>query len=396
MREIIIKRILRHLRRATLSVVLVRSLLWLFRVLMNKFRTRTVEYSKPNHALKIPDSARNYSPPIVPSGLLQTMAGPMVSRRGRRAVSYTREEFRLERNEKLGIGMPGLVSLDWLVKDPDGTCGDGRDDGPVIIIIPGLTGCSTDYYVQSMVLHLKAWPGASIAAYNPRSRGGNVLENAYLYSAGYTSDLRAVIGRIRARVGERAILAIAYSLGASVLGRLLGEDAEGSDLSAAVLCAPPLDPLLMSNHLETTVQGKLCDRFLVRSCNKMLLEHAPLRNLLGSNPGDELLPRSMMQLDHRFIAPMFGFACASHYYRSSSAGALLHRIRRPTLFVAAENDPICPAALLRKDDFLVNELIALIVTKEGGHSLDFGSGISMQPWFPRVAADFLRLNYKRN
>ena len=111
-----------------------------------------------------------------------------------------------------------------------------------------------------MLLHLKAWPGASIAAYNPRSRGGNVLENAYLYSAGYTSDLRAVIGRIRERVGERAILAIAYSLGASVLGRLLGEDADGCELSAAVLCAPPLDPLLMSNHLETTVQGKLCDR----------------------------------------------------------------------------------------------------------------------------------------
>ena len=99
----------------------------------------------------------------------------------------------------------------------------------------------------------------------------------------------------------------------------------------------------------------------------------------------------MLELDDRLIAPMFGFSCASEYYRGASSGPYLSRVRRPTLFVHAGNDPVVPGHLIRRDDFESSaaEHIVSVMAEEGGHSMDLNEGVGMAPWFPRLATEFL-------
>ena len=281
--------------------------------------------------------------------------------------------------------------------------------------MPGLTGQSSSYYVQHAARHIvTAWPGARVAAYNPRGRGGNALEQPFLYSAGFTEDLRYVLEHIAGEhiAGSDAqakppIYVVAFSLGANVVCKMLGEDGDASLVDGACLCSPPIDLLSMSNYLENTWQGKLFDQILVRGCNKLFEQEPLLRDKmwsLGSGRNDQTrrrrrrMPQSMLELDDRLIAPMFGFSCASEYYRGASCGPYLSRVRRPTLFVHARNDPIVAGNLIRRDDFESGEAehIVSVMTKEGGHSMDLNEGFGMAPWFPRLATEFLMQLDKRN
>ena len=134
-----------------------------------------------------------------------------------------------------------------------------------------------------------------------------------------------------------------FSLGANVVLKMLGEDGDASPFAGACLCSPPIDLISMSNHLENNWIGKFCDNILVRGCNRLFDSEPMLKRLLGvsstSSPSVQK-PASMLELDGRVIAPMFGFSCASEYYRSASSGPYLSRVRRPTLVVHCANDPI--------------------------------------------------------
>merc|ERR1712113_357075 len=61
--------------------------------------------------------------------------------------------------------------------------------------------------------------------------------------------------------------------------------------------------------------------------------------------------KTMQEFDDALVAPMFGCRCATDYYRAASAVNYLSRIRVPTLFLNAANDPVCPAHLIRADEF---------------------------------------------
>ena len=82
-------------------------------------------------------------------------------------------------------------------------------------------------------------------------------------------------------------------------------------------------------------------------------------------------PASMLELDGHVIAPMFGFSCASEYYRSASSGPYLSRVRRPTLVVHCANDPIVAGHLIRGDDFVSGEASDFLVSHDSrGRTLD--------------------------
>ena len=84
------------------------------------------------------------------------------------------------------------------------------------------------------------------------------------------------------------------------------------------------------------------------------------------------------QWDERVIAPRHGFAGAEDYWAQTSACNVLGDINTPTLFVAAERDPMVGIDTLRP--WLQNATrLRRIVTREGGHvgfpqKVDLGLG----------------------
>mmetsp|Transcript_22099 Transcript_22099/g.28224 ORF Transcript_22099/g.28224 Transcript_22099/m.28224 type:complete len:353 (-) Transcript_22099:787-1845(-) len=262
---------------------------------------------------------------------------------------------------------------------------------PVVICVPGLTGDSNAPYIMTLALHLSQ-RGVRVACFNPRGRGGNELKSPFLYSAGYTEDLRRIVQHVCDRYpNATATIGVGFSLGSNYLAKFVGEEGDACLLSAAVMAGCPLDCLSMSNHFHHSTMGQLMDPVLVSNVQKIRLEYTHvLKDLDKVDLEHVASAKTMAEFDHRIIAPMFGFSCVSDYYRYSSAGNLLSEIRRPALFLHSENDPIVPGKYIRMDNFDVNPHLIHCMTKEGGHSMSWPMGIhAKDSWMSVVVSEFV-------
>jgi predicted alpha/beta-fold hydrolase len=176
-----------------------------------------------------------------------------------------------------------------------------------------------------------------------------------------------------------------------VVAKMLGEDGDGAQLDAAMCCATPVDCIAVSNNLQNTWTGRIMDRALAHFCGEMLSE---TRHALAANPAIDveggLAATTLSGFDGAAVAPMMECANASDYYRQASSAPWLKRIRRPVLFVHAVNDPIVPADTVRLDDFNAgsHDLVSCI-TDEGGHSMEWPSGMRMESWAAKLACEFV-------
>ena len=278
----------------------------------------------------------------------------------------------------------GELILDWL------HCED--EDAPIGLLVPGLTGNSAEGYITRAAAALQEL-GYRVVCYNPRGRGGAPVKTPFIYSVGYTEDLRRVVAQISARYPNAAIYAAGYSLGSNYLAKFLGEEGEKSKVKGAVCLACPVDCLSCSNTLSNTMLGKLMDPVLVANVQKMRSE---LEGVLEGHPTIDLDrvrgAKTMHEFDDAIIAPMFDFTCASDYYRHSSAGLYLSNIRVPTLFVHAKNDPIVPGDIIKMDNFKSGEHVISCMTEQGGHSMDWPiqSGDQLTSWSAQLIANFFQ------
>ena len=209
----------------------------------------------------------------------------------------------------------GMVSVDWFLNEGESPP-SLLQSTPIVIIVPGLTGSSESGYVRRTACRLKREYGDKIrvAAYNPRSRGGNIVGSPFMYSAGYTLDLRRVIRHLKSTSGEGTrMIGISYSLGSNVLAKYMGEEGDHNDLDGAMCFATPLDLLLCCRALKDTYQGRLMDPVL---CNFVQIVRQDLEFLLKQYPEKFDLDRirgakTMFDFDDSVVAPMFEIGGAS-------------------------------------------------------------------------------------
>ena len=282
-----------------------------------------------------------YRPPLLhPTGLLQSRLADMHDVADA-SVPYARETVRrpaLQSSTRLccpDFVPAGIVSLDWLAQ-PD-------SNAPIVLLIPGLTGSSSSAYIRRAAVELHR-AGFRVAAYSPRGRGGNELASPFMYSAGYTEDLRRVVRHVRAAYPDARLCAAGYSLGASYLGKYVGEEGDACPLDGAALFACPTNLVEGIGKLSTELTSSIVDRLvLTRGVQAVLREYLPA---LETNPYDLDLEGAaaaarMEAFDGCVIAPMMGCASATQYYSEASCGGLLQNCRIPTLLLSARNDVRC-------------------------------------------------------
>ena len=137
-------------------------------------------------------------------------------------------------------------------------------------------------------------------------------------------------------------------------------------MDAAAAVSAPYDLSIYSKAIDGPglFQKLYRDRFL-RSLKQKAREK--LRLFPGAFDGEALeRARTLRAFDETVTAPLHGFRDASHYYAASSSGPLLHAIRRPTLLLSAEDDPIIPAETIPRD-VSFNPHLHRVVTAQGGH-----------------------------
>jgi hypothetical protein len=249
---------------------------------------------------------------------------------------------------------------------------------PHVLVLHGLEGSSGAGYVRE-VLRDVASRGWGAMALNFRSCSGEQNRTLRSYNSGDIHDAVFALERLRGLGIEGPLFGVGFSLGGSVLLNLVGRTGEKAPLDAAAAISVPFDLDACARMMDAGVGLTRIyrERFL-RTLRKKSLEKA------AQHPGvlDEASIRAAHQIrsfDAAVTARVFGFASAEDYYAQCSSGPLLKDIRRPTLLVTSEDDPLAPARTL-PHHAEQNPFLTIVRTSTGGH-VGFVGGTLAHPRF---------------
>ena len=231
-----------------------------------------------------------------------------------------------------GHGVRLLLRASW----QDGA----RAERPTLLLVHGLGGSDASSYLVSTGRHAFA-RGWNVIRMNMRGSGSGLSLCPLLYNAGLDADLLAALSAVSTIAPRLAV--VGFSLGANLTLLTLGRRRAQVPPAVAAVAAvsPPLDLAACADALEGPGNGLYQRHFM-----QMLAEGYRQRSRLRPDlfaAGRERGLRTVREYDDRITAPFGGYESAADYYERSSAGPWLEAIDRPTLLLAASDDPMIPA-----------------------------------------------------
>jgi predicted alpha/beta-fold hydrolase len=237
----------------------------------------------------------------------------------------------------------------------------------LVIALHGLGG---DVGSRYMLLCARAALDAGAACLRLHLRGAD-RSGSDLYHAGLAEDLDAAIRSDALSRFER-IFVIGYSLGGHVALRwaaLHAGDLPHRVRALASICAP-LD-LAAGVRAIQRVDRRPYQFHVLRGLKRQYLavaaRHGEKSAIAPIAIRDLHRIRRITEWDDWVIAPRFGFRDGAHYYEAAGAGPHLPSITIPTLFVAAEADPMIPAATVRPALEAASDAVRVVWADKGGH-----------------------------
>ena len=235
---------------------------------------------------------------------------------------------------------------------------------PTALLVHGLGGCdASGYTIATGALFWQA--GWNVARMNMRGAGDGEAHCARLYHAGLDGDLLAVLHALAARTPHLA--PIGFSLGANLVLLALGRSREAlpAGVFAAAAVSPPLDLAACADALGGG-GNRLYQRHYVRG---LQAAYTRRQRLLPQEyeDGRARAARTIREFDDRITAHYGGFAGVDDYYTRSSAGPWLTQVDRPTLILAAADDPMIPVQAVTRWPLPASGVVRREITASGGH-----------------------------
>lgn len=270
-----------------------------------------------------------------------------------------------------------------------GWCG-APDASRVAVLVHGLTGGFDSKYLRGLarLLIARQWRVVILEL-----RGGGELPNrsAHSYHHGDTGDLRYLWRWLQQQAPQRRMATVGWSLGANVLLKALGEEAEQAPLSAAAAaCAP----FLLEPCAEYLRRGfaQVYQRHLMQGLHALVRrKQAAVRLPAAVDAPAALRARDFFAFDDAYTAPLHGFADARDYYTRCQCQPYLRAIRTPTLIINARDDPFMPPSVLPQAGQLA-PTVSLELAQGGGHVGFVGRrpGGGLDYWLEQRLADWLQ------
>ena len=269
--------------------------------------------------------------------------------------------------------------LDWWLPTPSETAAAaaacataaGMHVRALVVILPGLTGSSKEFYVRRMARQLlKA--NMAVCVLNARGVADTPLEKPRMFCALFTKDVRYMMENLltREKVEERLvrgmlsteqpdtskpfpIFGVGFSLGGIILTNYVSEQGAANKASGfdavysitsphnlgdgAAAMRAPLTHLIYNSHLY----GGLRDYY---ERHKAVIQQLPgiNKSLLFDGPKpliDRL--RCVQDFDEYITGPHFGFSGSDDFYSHANNFRRLHLSQTPQVCLVAANDPIC-------------------------------------------------------
>jgi predicted alpha/beta-fold hydrolase len=289
-----------------------------------------------------------------------------------------------------GLQAPRDEPWDTLVDDaamgPVRLTGWLRDRGSsdtLVLIIHGLGGSVDSRYV---VRSAKAAHDAGLAYLRLNLRGADG-SGEDIYHAGLTDDLRAALASPALARFER-IYVIGFSMGGHITLRWAVEPGRDPRVKALACVCAPLD-LAFGVRVIQRPLGRPYQWHVLRGL-KAGSWAAAVRGRLPAAIEEVMAVRTFLEWDAAVVTRRFGFASPAEYYERTSAGPTLASIDLPTLFVAAEDDPMVTADQLRPWLDRASGAVDVRWTARGGHvgfpsdvDLGFGAQRPLEPQMVR-------------
>ena len=229
----------------------------------------------------------------------------------------------------------------------------------LVVICHGLEGNSRRPYMLGMAKTLYH-AGFDVVAWNYRGCGNKMNKQKIMYHSGATYDLDSVV---KSYVNDYEKVHLAgFSMGGNLILKYLGEQGENEKLGKAFAVSVPLDLEGCGEMLGKPVNYFYSRRFLNNLKEKVKIKartHNIDLNLLKK-------AKTLWLFDEYLTAPIHGFQDARDYYRRSSSGQFLEKIKVPALILNAKNDTFLSDTCY-PDKQIKNPLIHWVITEKGGH-----------------------------
>jgi predicted alpha/beta-fold hydrolase len=198
---------------------------------------------------------------------------------------------------------------------------------------------------------------------NMRGAGDSEALCPRLYNAGLDTDLHAVLVAAARHVPRIAVAG--FSLGANLALLTAGRLAARlpAEVKAFAAVSPPVDLATSVETFERGLNRLYSENFLRELKDSYRSRQRRLPELYAA--GLERGIRGIRAYDEAITARYGGYRDAAHYYTSSSAGSHLASIDRPTLVLAAEDDPLIPCPSITC--WPLSDRVQREITATGGH-----------------------------
>lgn len=293
-------------------------------------------------------SEDHHGPPWwLQGGHRQTLLGPLLRRRHR--WGGTLERWQTPDDDFLRVHL-SLTSA----------------DSPLVILLHGLEGSVRSPYIQGFAAAC-ADRGWSVAAVEHRSCGGEMNRARRLYHLGETSDVDFVVREAQRRWPHRDLLVAGFSAGANMLVKWLGEQGGRAPeaIRAAAAVSAPFEIASSARRIDHLLGGVYVAHFLRTLIPKALAKERQYPGCL--DVARVRAARSFAAFDDCATAVLHGFRGAEEYWRTSSCGAFLPEIRRPTLLLSARDDPFHDEETLPTRTLLASPWLHGVFPSTGGH-----------------------------
>jgi len=295
--------------------------------------------------------------------------------RNRMSYSITREILRLPDGGQLAVDFQENADL--------------TSESPILLVIPGLTGCTKAGYIRSLLDHTNQGEFRVCVMMN-RGCGGVPLTTPLMYCAGWTKDIRFVVDTLHKRWPDSKLYGCGFSLGSNMLTNYVSEQEQALDGFVSV--CNPLDLTICAR--STSRSWKIVGRLFNKLLRKLVLPHLDMLQT-NENLKDVDLKSTLMncqtvgEFDHHLTARMFGYNSGIHYYTEASCLQRIHNITIPGLFINARDDFVTGNdATFDEEKFVSNPNLLFCMTQKGSH-IGYLQGLKLRQWHPRPIMEYL-------
>ena len=149
-----------------------------------------------------------------------------------------------------------------------------------------------------------------------------------------------------------------------------GQDLEidENDIGGCAVICPALESLRSLTYLTQAPLGRYLEKAITRKLKKLLHQ---LKTEHPTAFDAEAIKRvsSIWSFDHEMVISRLGFDSVEDYYKATSGLYILPELKKPTLILYAEDDPLFDPTLVPdiKKICAENPAITLLMTQQGGH-----------------------------